>query len=49
MQILKPKGRGNWSTVDMVISGALARPLLFQVGQTFTLGGVVWRICRIHT
>lgn len=49
MLILKPKGRGNWSTVDMVISGARALPLLFQVGQTFTMGGVVWRICRIHT
>ncbi len=49
MLILKPKGRGNWACVDVTISGRRALPLLFQVGQTFTMGGVVWRICRIHT
>lgn len=47
--ILKPKGKGNWSTVDVIISGAHALPLLFQVGQTISMGGLVWRICRIHT
>jgi hypothetical protein len=48
MLILKPKGRGNWATVDVVISGARALPLLFQPGQTITFGGIVWRICRVH-
>lgn len=49
MLILKPKGRGNWRSVDVVISGHQALPLLFQVGQTISMGGLVWRICRIHT
>lgn len=49
MLILKPKGRGNWNTVDVIISGARALPLLFQVGQTISMGGLIWRICRINT
>lgn len=48
MLILKPKGRGNWSTTQVIISGSRVLPLLFQPGQTITLGGFVWRICRVH-
>ena len=48
MIVLKPKGRGNWTSVLMSLDGARVSPLLIRVGQTFTLGGVVWRICEVR-
>lgn len=45
--ILKPKGRGNWSPITIEVTGRRALPLLIQRGQTMTLGGLVWRICRV--
>lgn len=47
MLILKPKGRGNWAAVTVAIEGARVTPLSIAVGQLLTLGGVVWRICRV--
>lgn len=47
MLILKPKGRGNWASVTVAIEGARITPLSIAVGQLITLGGVVWRICRV--
>ena len=49
MLVLKPQGRGNWAATYVQFSGARTKPLLFHPGQTITLGGAVWRICRIHT
>ncbi len=46
--ILKPAGRGKWHEVTMQIVGARAAPLLVRPGATFTLGGVVWRVCRVE-
>jgi hypothetical protein len=47
MLILKPKGRGNWRPSTMHIEGAHQLPLLVAVGQTITIGGVVFRICGV--
>ena len=45
--VLKPKGRGNWSSITLEVKGARALPLLIQCGQTVSLGGLVWRICQV--
>lgn len=45
--VLKPRGRGNWSSITLEVKGARALPLLIQRGQTLTLGGLVWRICKV--
>lgn len=47
MLFLKPKGRGNWRTAVMAIEGDRADPLLVRVGETITLAGIVWRICKV--
>lgn len=47
MLILKPKGRGNWRSATMQVDGDRAEPLLVRVGETFTLAGIVWRICKV--
>lgn len=47
MLVLKPKGRGNWASLTVAIEGKRASPLLIRVGQTFQLGGVVWRIAKV--
>jgi hypothetical protein len=44
---LKPRARGNWSPITLTVTGQRALPLLFQRGQTLTLGGLVWRICKV--
>ena len=31
--VLRPAGRGNWSTLTMVLTGDRAQPLLFRVGH----------------
>ena len=48
MLLLKPKGRGNWRTSTLRIEGAHQLPLLVAVGQTITIGGVVFRICGVR-
>ncbi len=45
--LLRPKGRGNWTPLVMSIEGQRASPLLVRVGQTLTLGGVVFRIAKV--
>ena len=47
MLVLKPRGRGNWSTLELRIDGSRAQPLLFRVGESITLAGVVYRICKV--
>ena len=48
MLTLKPKGRGNWRSVVMAVEGFRVDPMLVRVGQTLTLAGIVWRICRVQ-
>jgi hypothetical protein len=48
MLILKPKGRGNWRTSTLHIEGAHQLPLMVEVGQVITIGGVVFRICEVR-
>lgn len=47
MVTIKPAGRGNWTPVVLAIEGPRVDPLLVRVGQTFTLAGIVWRICKV--
>lgn len=47
MLTLKPRGRGNWSVLLLRIEGDRAQPLLFKVGETLMLAGIVYRICKV--
>lgn len=44
---LKPIGRGNWTTITMIVTGDRASPLLVKVGDQITIGGAVFRITEI--
>lgn len=46
--VLKPRGRGNWSTVLVTITGARSGPLLFRRGDPFVLAGTVFRIAEVR-
>lgn len=46
--VLRPRGRGNWATVTLVLTGARATPLTFRVGETLPLGGITFRICAVQ-
>ena len=46
---LKPRGRGNWKTVVLTVEGERVLPMYFYVGDSITLGGIVYRICTVHT
>ncbi len=45
--IVKPAGRGNWGALTMRITGSRAQPFALQVGDTFVLGGITWRVCAV--
>lgn len=45
--ILRPKGRGNWAVTTLVLEGTHALPILIRAGQTFSLGGVQFRIVQV--
>lgn len=45
--IAKPAGRGRWNSITMTVTGSRAQPFAVQVGDTFKLGGIVWRICEV--
>lgn len=45
--LLRPRGRGNWAPVRMEIKGRRLESLLVRRGQTFELGGVLWRIAGV--
>lgn len=47
MLVCKPQGRGNWKAIVIAIEGDRVVPLLVRAGQLLTLGGVVWRICKV--
>jgi hypothetical protein len=44
--ILRPRGRGNWKPMQMVLQGARGG-LFIRPGQLIALGGVTWRICEV--
>lgn len=59
MLILRPKGRGNWSPVQLQVNdqNTLPRlmfdsgrgaPLLVRVGATIPIGGVLFRVCEVR-
>jgi hypothetical protein len=47
MLILRPPGRGNWSTLTVAIEGRRLAPLLIRVGQRMTIGDQVYRIAKV--
>jgi hypothetical protein len=47
MLILRPVGRGNWTTAQLSFAGQRALPLLVKVGDKFPLAGVVWRVVKV--
>lgn len=47
MLVLKPKGRGNWASTTVELKGPHVQPMLFRVGSTLLLAGVVFRICEV--
>lgn len=50
MLVLRPPGRGNWSPVRIIIDETrnAPKPLLFRKGERVTLGGIVFRVVRVH-
>lgn len=45
--LAKPCGRGNWTPMRLVYAGPQLAPFTAVVGECFTLGGVLWRICEV--
>jgi hypothetical protein len=48
MLVLKPRGRGNWNPLVLRVSGAHLPGLTVRPGDLVTLGGVVFRVCRVQ-
>jgi len=47
--VVKPKGRGRWSPMTVRIDARRrGLALIVKPGETFSLGGVVWRICAVQ-
>jgi hypothetical protein len=47
MLVLKPKGRGNWRTLVLVVSGAHLPFMTVKPGDLVPLGGVEFRVCKV--
>lgn len=45
--ICKPCGRGNWRATEIRIQANRLGGLDVRPGVTFTLGGVLWRVCQV--
>lgn len=45
--LLRPRGRGNWTPVTLVVTGRRAQSLFIQRGQLLFFGGVHWRIAEV--
>lgn len=48
MLILKPKGRGNWRTLVLQVSGHHLPGLTVRPGDVVPLGGVLFRVCEVR-
>lgn len=46
--VAKPIGRGNWSPLRLVYAGPQMAPFTARIGETFTVAGVTWRVCRVE-
>ena len=46
--ILRPVGRGNWSTVTVEVAGTRATPLLVRKNDRLTLGGIIYRVVSVQ-
>ena len=46
--IAKPIGPGNWRPMLMQYAGPQMAPFTVAVGERFTLGSVVWRVCEVR-
>jgi hypothetical protein len=46
--ICKPCGRGRWNSMTLVYTGPQLAPFTVAVGEQFTLGTVVWRVCEVR-
>jgi hypothetical protein len=46
--ICKPVGRGNWSPMVLEYGGPQLAPFTCSVGEQFSLGGVLWRVCEVR-
>ena len=46
--ILKPPGRGNWSSMVLEYQGPRLLPMLVAVGDLVTLAGVLFRVCEVR-
>jgi hypothetical protein len=47
--VLKPKGPGNWAVTLLTLEGRCFRAFKVRAGDTFPLGGVLWRVCEVRT
>jgi hypothetical protein len=50
MLVLRPLGRGNWSPVRIMIDETrnAPKPLFFRKGERVELGGIKFRVVRVH-
>ncbi len=46
--ICKPIGPGNWRAMTLQYAGPQLAPFTVAVGERFTLGAVVWRVCEVR-
>lgn len=47
MLVLKPRGRGNWKKLYLVVSGSHLPTMTVKPGDLVPLGGVTFRVCRV--
>lgn len=46
--ICKPCGRGRWNALTLIYAGPQMAPFTCAVGERFSLGGVLWRVCQVR-
>lgn len=46
--IAKPVGRGKWAPLVLTYAGPQMAPFTCAVGERFTLGLVLWRVCEVR-
>lgn len=46
--LLRPRGRGAWSIVTLVLTGRRADPLLVQRGALISIGDITFRVVEVR-
>lgn len=46
--VAKPVGPGNWTPMLLTYAGPQLAPFTVVVGERFTLGERLWRICEVR-